>query len=170
MSDLFKSNYEQEMGNFMNMLLNPGLGKALDNMTKNTKDFFSNGGGIISFSCPVCGNKINFDAYNKNTDSIKDNGVLYCNKCDHYIGFTLVNPSGNSTSILLKAYDKYEDTSVIEDFDKYLADNVSIDDWKIIFANTDFSSYNSIQLKRIKNILEARGVVFEEENNNKEGE
>lgn len=162
----FDSNNDTDriMNDMFANILYPKFAEAKRKYMEATNKFYDSDDSIIHCTCPSCNKDLKLKVYNKDSGSLINDGIVTCNSCNSYIEFKLVG--SNNPHILLRKYDHCEKIDLIDKMIKYLINNVSIDDWKIIFSNIDLSAQESVYFKMIKETLEKDGVVFEEENNN----
>lgn len=149
-------------------MFNPKYHEAKEKLKKVLEDFGKNGGYEVDCICPVCGNTIKVDCYNKNDLFYKNDGVILCNKCDHYIEYKIME-FNDDLRMLLREYHHAENIDLDNRMLNYVTDNLSIDDWKIILNSNNIKKIDGFA-DIIKNILESKGYSFDEENNEEEGE
>ena len=146
-------------------LLNPSLYKALENYTKAVENA-NKELGVVEATCPSCGIKHKISLYNETSKSLDTNGVLYCHNCRAWIEYRIVRLANGNQQLLLRKFDSCEKTDIDDKMINYLADNVSVEDWKIIINNSDLTNDKYELFRIIKSILESRGVVFNEPESN----
>ena len=130
--------------------------QAFEAYNEAVDQFHADGGSNINCKCPVCGVNLLFSPYDNKNNRIKKQGIVHCANCDHYIEFALIDHN-NDFRILLRDYHHYEDSHIAEKFNNYLANKVSVEDWKIIFDNDlDNPTLHDNDIK-IKKILEDKG-------------
>lgn len=164
----FFDNYEKDVADtygFFDRMLNPKFYEVFEKIGKLSKEFYDNGGAIIMCECPTCGTELHVDLWDKSSNKVIEKGVYLCNKCDHYFELQTVG-TREDARVLVRPYHHYEFIDIYKEIDEYLSENISVDDWKIIFANMDMNKDTSGTLKNIKAILESKGVVFDEEDKN----
>ena len=167
---LFDNTNEGTISNFFNMILNADYLEAIEAMNTAINDFFNNGGGIIKFNCPKCGGIIKSNSYDEKAErKVTTSGTVRCKHCDTYIEFKIIDHE-DKYRILTKAYDNYTDSDMKDKWVDYLINNVSIDKWKIIFSNVDLHKFENEKYKRIKEILESKGFIFDKEQDEIKGE
>lgn len=157
--------YEDTMSKIFGRLFDVNYYDAIEKLDKVRNDFYNSDKSVMNFTCSICGEKIRLNLYNKNNKSLNTDGVVYCDNCNHYIEIKSVTPENGKCVLLLRPYEYFEESPIIKEMDEYFADNISVDDWKSIFSGTDLSERSNIQLLRIKTILENKGIVFDNENN-----
>ena len=151
---LFKPNF------FYSTLVKNDTNTALEKYDNCIEDFYHKGESIVECNCPTCRSIIKFNCYNPNDKSLITDGTLVCTKCDNYMDYKLIKHN-DELRMLIRSWDRFKDLDINKKFDQYMIDNLSMDDWKLIFSVVDLDDPMAVSLKRIKSTLESNGVVFD---------
>lgn len=150
------------MGNFNNFFGDTfgaySILEAAGKIADASKEFYSNGGGCVEIECPKCKAKYIIDCYNAEKDEIIKTGIIECKECNCYIGYDIMGNENIGNYIYLKVYDSRHALDSEKELDKYLAENVPVEDWAVIFRNNKIGK--TPQAQRVKAILESKGHVF----------